>query len=165
MAKLLKIVYVRFELQLEKRAWSDLSQQGWGKRSWNQLHGAWGKRRWDQLHGAWGKRTLLDGQDDQEDDDLSSSEREDSDSDMLDNNKRSGWNKMQGVWGKRSASPVYGLDSNDLLAIADDYQQEQPFDRLDAKAYKLVQVRFTSNLSDYVTRINLRETRSSLYWS
>lgn len=77
-------------------------------------------------------------------------ERQDSETDMLDmsNNKRSGWNKMQGVWGKRSAPPVLALtDNNDLLVMVEDddqlYQrdEEQPSDRLNAKGYKLVQVK------------------------
>jgi hypothetical protein len=114
--------------QMVKRAWSDLSQQGWGKRSWTQLHGVWGKRRWDQLHGAWGKRTpseLDDKQDHQEnsqeeEDQSTETEREDAnDSDDLENNKRSGWNKMQGVWGKRSSTPaaMEGIGNNDLLLL------------------------------------------------
>jgi hypothetical protein len=125
--------------QMVKRAWSDLSQQGWGKRSWTQLHGVWGKRRWDQLHGAWGKRTPDQLEDDskaeqqsensQEDEDQQQSssevEREeanDSD-DTVENSKRSGWNKMQGVWGKRSSSSsnsgpaIEGMGNNDLLLL------------------------------------------------
>ncbi|KAI9563079.1 putative AST-B/myoinhibitory peptide-like precursor [Daphnia sinensis] len=105
--------------RMVKRAWSDLSQQGWGKRSWTQLHGVWGKRRWDQLHGAWGKRTPVDGQVDSQEDQSAETEREDvSDSDELETGKRSGWNKMQGVWGKRSGTPnLDGIGNNDLLLM------------------------------------------------
>ena len=105
-----------------KRAWSDLSQQGWGKRSWAQLHGVWGKRRWDQLHGAWGKRTPSEqelAEFSQEDEDQTSGSEEANDSDDLENiSKRSGWNKMQGVWGKRSSPPaIEGIGNNDLLLL------------------------------------------------
>lgn len=108
--------------QLAKRAWSDLTQHGWGKRSWTQLHGAWGKRRWDQLHGAWGKRS------DEED------QLEENDADM-DNNKRSGWNKMQGVWGKRSAD-------NDLMIDDDGHLFQLDEDQVD----KTVQVSFVDSI-------------------
>lgn len=125
-----------------KRAWSDLSQQGWGKRSWTQLHGVWGKRRWDQLHGAWGKRTV-DGQVDSQEDQSAETEREDvSDSDELETSKRSGWNKMQGVWGKRSDTPnLDGIGNNDLLLMLSGDQLYLKDD--DQPTAKLVEVSFS----------------------
>lgn len=127
------------ENQLVKRAWSDLTKQGWGKRSWTQLHGAWGKRRWDQLHGAWGKRAPLDGQQSEEvDEDVVDVDDDDDSSLETDQvnalEKRSGWNKMQGVWGKRS-----GVDNNDVLVtVDDDYQRDDDNLRDDSAQVKLL---------------------------
>lgn len=105
---------------VNKRAWKDLTSQGWGKRTWNQLQGVWGKRSsqqedetedegeedndsiikrsasgWNKMQGVWGKRSARaeeDGEDGGEED-----------PDVMD--KRS-WNQLQGVWGKRSQQPV-----------------------------------------------------------
>jgi hypothetical protein len=144
-----------------KRAWSDLSQQGWGKRSWTQLHGVWGKRRWDQLHGAWGKRTPSEVEDkqnqqegSQEDEDQTSEVTEDVNDSDLETNKRSGWNKLQGVWGKRSGAPaaIEGLGNNDLLLLISGtgdqlYQRDddQVTDKLNAEVY--TSVSYTSSSS------------------
>lgn len=122
-----------------------MTQQGWGKRSWTQLHGAWGKRKWDQLHGAWGKRTPFDADVDVEDEDYVQQSQQpdqpfdDSESQEIDNNKRSGWNKMQGVWGKRSSSPI--SSQNDLLLMADD--DGQLFQRDGDQVDKTIQVRIS----------------------
>lgn len=49
-----------YEPTMDKRAWNQLNNNGWGKREWNQLRGnGWGKResaKWSQLQGGWGKR-------------------------------------------------------------------------------------------------------------
>ncbi|XP_017782938.1 PREDICTED: allatostatins MIP [Nicrophorus vespilloides] len=44
----------------EKRAWKNLNNAGWGKRSeWGNFRGSWGKRdpAWTNLKGIWGKRS------------------------------------------------------------------------------------------------------------
>ena len=102
-----------------KRAWADLRQQGWGKRSWNQLQGVWGKRSgatinedeenivdeegdqqqadkrssgWGKLQGVWGKRSVAN----------ENEEDATEDEDGIEAEKRA-WNQMTGMWGKRSS--------------------------------------------------------------
>lgn len=103
-----------------KRAWKDLTSQGWGKRSWDQLKGVWGKRSgaasldedddeneesnaalkrstgWNKLQGVWGKRSSMMDEDEQQADQATGFD---------DVNKRA-WNQMQGAWGKRSSPQV-----------------------------------------------------------
>lgn len=103
-----------------KRAWKDLTSQGWGKRSWDQLKGVWGKRSgsasadedddeneennaalkrstgWNKLQGVWGKRSSMMDEDEQQADQAAGFD---------DVNKRA-WNQMQGAWGKRSSPQV-----------------------------------------------------------
>lgn len=97
----------------------------------------WGKRRWDQLHGAWGKRTIdgqVDQQDSQEEQSAETEPEDMNDLDELETSKRSGWNKMQGVWGKRSGtSNLDGIGNNDLLLMLTGDQLYQRDDQPMAK--------------------------------
>lgn len=108
-----------------KRAWKDLTSQGWGKRSWDQLKGVWGKRSggalaaadeeddneneennaalkrstgWNKLQGVWGKRSSMMDEDEQQADQAAAAGFDDV-------NKRA-WNQMQGAWGKRSVQVI-----------------------------------------------------------